>query len=106
MLKLSTGKRTEEGWLVYKEDELGISSTGGGKLPTAFNCSLFTVPSNQTPRCVHLTVIVVSFLSRQSDVRIKKCLQAFEINLYPRKHIRPNPIDGSLEASISTFHDI
>ncbi|KAH9486786.1 hypothetical protein JR316_0000851 [Psilocybe cubensis] len=25
-------RTTEEGWLVYKEDELGIGDTGGGKL--------------------------------------------------------------------------
>src|SRR6266511_2663661 len=71
-LKLTTEKRTEEGWLVYKEDELGINDTGGGKLPNMFNCSLFTTPSNQTLHCVHLTVIVVSFLSQQSDIRIKE----------------------------------
>lgn len=27
-----TGKKTEEGWSVYKEDELGIRDEGGGKL--------------------------------------------------------------------------
>ncbi|OCB83980.1 DUF1764-domain-containing protein [Sanghuangporus baumii] len=38
-------KRTEEGYLVYKEDELGIRDSGGNHF--------------QTHRCAHLTVIAV-----------------------------------------------
>lgn len=27
-----TGRRTEEGWTIYKEDELGLGNEGGGRL--------------------------------------------------------------------------
>lgn len=54
------GRKTEEGWTVYKEDELGISGEGGGKLlyvPTTFH---FTSTSHQTHHYVHSIVIAVS----------------------------------------------
>ncbi len=27
-----TGRQTEEGWAIYKEEELGLSNEGGGRL--------------------------------------------------------------------------
>lgn len=37
-LLLFLGRRTEEGFVIYKEDELGIHDTGGGRsfLPLTF----------------------------------------------------------------------
>ncbi|TFK30590.1 hypothetical protein FA15DRAFT_662588 [Coprinopsis marcescibilis] len=56
-----TGSRrtTEEGWSVYKEDELGISHEGGGKPTAAHFFLLFTFLSPQTLRCVRLIVTAV-----------------------------------------------
>ena len=31
LLHVSIGRKTEEGWSVYKEDELGLNNKGGGK---------------------------------------------------------------------------
>jgi len=35
----NTGKITEEGWRVYKEDELGINNQGGDTELCPFDCS-------------------------------------------------------------------
>lgn len=54
----SSRKRTEEGWNVYKEDELGISHGGGG----AFAAQCRYTDSSASPKtlpCVLLTVNVV-----------------------------------------------
>ncbi|KAG6836812.1 hypothetical protein H0H93_002834 [Arthromyces matolae] len=51
-------RTTEEGWTIYKEDELGIREDGGGKLDIHPVFSPFTFWT-QTPPCVHLTAIVV-----------------------------------------------
>lgn len=55
------GRKTEEGFAIYKEDELGISNTGGGKrsflaVLDSQSCS----PCPQTRRYVRSTVIAVS----------------------------------------------
>ncbi|KAI0361750.1 hypothetical protein OH77DRAFT_459015 [Trametes cingulata] len=56
-----TGPRrtTEEGFAIYKEDELGITDQGGGQYlsHTSQVSSSFSV---QIPRCVHLIVNAVS----------------------------------------------
>ena len=57
----STGRKTEEGFAIYKEDELGISNTGGGKrsflaVLDSQSCSSCL----QTRRYVRSTVIAVS----------------------------------------------
>ncbi|KAF9532074.1 hypothetical protein CPB83DRAFT_56702 [Crepidotus variabilis] len=54
----SDRKKTAEGWLVYKEDELGISQEGGGMISLCFSV-YFTASVLQTPRCVPLIVIAV-----------------------------------------------
>ncbi|PPQ89411.1 hypothetical protein CVT25_002229 [Psilocybe cyanescens] len=56
-----TGDRrtTEEGWLVYKEDELGIGDEGGGELQCVRHILLSIVTLYQRLRYVPLTAIVV-----------------------------------------------
>ncbi|KAF8973885.1 hypothetical protein BDZ97DRAFT_1777382 [Flammula alnicola] len=55
----SDRRKTEEGWIVYKEDELGIGDEGGGKLLCVRDFLLFTAILNQTLHCVPLIVIAV-----------------------------------------------
>lgn len=82
LIKLA-GRRTEEGWNIYKEDELRLGPEGGGKLP---NSSYFTVFTRlaQPHLCVHLTAIVVSrpCLNRFNRIFIDS-LQVFDV-LYNR----------------------
>ena len=55
-----TGKRTEEGFLVYKEDELGIRDGGGGKPVSYFLGAIKQILRRlQIHHCVRLTVTVV-----------------------------------------------
>lgn len=61
----STGRKTEEGFSIYKEDELGIGDRGGGQYHHFSHDvlrRLIFVPINtsQIPRCVLLNVTVVS----------------------------------------------
>lgn len=57
---LFTGRKTTEGWSIYKEDELGIHNEGGGKLFKFHLLPLFTSIWAQTHHSVPLTVTVVS----------------------------------------------
>ena len=58
-LTFAIGKKTEEGWDIYKEDELGISQEGGGELEGL--CHRYTTYSfEQTRQIVRLIVIAVS----------------------------------------------
>lgn len=61
LLTTLPGRKTEEGWNVYKEDELGITAHGGGKL-SPFPPSPFFTRSAQIPPCVHLTANAVCLL--------------------------------------------
>jgi len=63
------GRKTEEGWLVYKEDELGIGDEGGGKLVCVFCFLLFT--AFQTLRYVPLIVNAVRCVSLNIPCLIK-----------------------------------
>ncbi|KAF5377672.1 hypothetical protein D9615_005274 [Tricholomella constricta] len=53
-------KKTEEGWTIYKEDELGIRDEGGGKHAILCSFSLFMSAWTQTRHYAHSTVTVVS----------------------------------------------
>lgn len=58
-LRHGLGRKTEEGWNIYKEDELGISHEGGGKrIPARFFVLFTFVP--QTHLCVRSIALVVS----------------------------------------------
>ena len=52
LLYVSIGRKTEEGWSVYKEAELGLNSKGGGKW-LSFRTFLFFMPNFKldTPSC-------------------------------------------------------
>jgi len=50
-LTILLGRKTEEGWNVYKEDELGITAHGGGKLNLLLLFSLFYPLGPDTPLC-------------------------------------------------------
>lgn len=41
LLYVSTGRKTDEGWSVYKEAELGLNNNGGGKWLTFQNLLVF-----------------------------------------------------------------
>ncbi|KAJ7492816.1 hypothetical protein FB451DRAFT_1219654 [Mycena latifolia] len=47
---LSSGRKTEEGWSIYKEDELGIGDEGGGEPRPSFLLPRLS-PSPDTPLC-------------------------------------------------------
>ena len=51
------GRQTEEGWSIYKEDELGMSNEGGGETPRC--CSSSDAHNSQILHCVHLIVNAV-----------------------------------------------
>jgi hypothetical protein len=69
---LGLGKRTDEGYAIYKEDELGISAQGGGMYSHTFWCVDFDICLAQTRHCVRLTVIVVSRTSSFPFLSIEK----------------------------------
>ena len=51
LLTTLPGRKTEEGWNVYKEDELGITAHGGGKLNLLPSFSLCYTFGPDTPLC-------------------------------------------------------
>ncbi|KJA29277.1 hypothetical protein HYPSUDRAFT_211173 [Hypholoma sublateritium FD-334 SS-4] len=55
----SDRRKTEEGWSVYKEDELGIGDEGGGEQLCVPSFSYSTAAFNQTHHYVLLIVTVV-----------------------------------------------
>lgn len=57
---LFAGRKTTEGWSIYKEDELGIHNEGGGKLSKFCVLPLFTSIWAQAHHSAPLTVTVVS----------------------------------------------
>lgn len=60
------GRKTEEGFLIFKEDELGIGDEGGGET-NSLNLTViayFVHLNIQTHHCVHSTVNVVSLATR------------------------------------------
>lgn len=62
LIEFFIGKRTEEGWLIYNENELGLATEGGGKLSKTSAFLLSEMISNQTHHSVPLIAIVVSLL--------------------------------------------
>lgn len=66
-----SGGKTEEGWSIYKEDELGIRDEGGGKQVCFFFFPLFML-ATQTRRCAHSIVNAVSLprsLGRRTSLK-------------------------------------
>ncbi|KAF8922396.1 hypothetical protein CPB85DRAFT_1427706 [Mucidula mucida] len=54
----SSRRTTEEGWSIYKEDELGMSKEGGGTFK--MRLMVYLLSRTQILRCVLLIVIAVS----------------------------------------------
>ncbi|PPR03154.1 hypothetical protein CVT26_008005 [Gymnopilus dilepis] len=70
-------RRTEEGWSIYKEDELGIGDQGGGK-PQYTCCPIFFVMTLvQTPLCVLSIVIAVFEYNKCMICFLKKLLSSY-----------------------------
>jgi hypothetical protein len=64
LLTLYAGKKTEEGWAVFKEDELGISAEAGGASRGWPRSQLVDLPHEKGRRCVLLTANAVRITLR------------------------------------------
>ena len=51
LLYVSIGRKTEEGWSVYKEAELGLNNNGGGKWLTLQILFFMAIFNSDTPSC-------------------------------------------------------
>ncbi|KAJ3529356.1 hypothetical protein NM688_g7865 [Phlebia brevispora] len=79
-------RKTEEGWNVYKEDELGITDNGGGEYPFDRCSPLYSSSvSTQIPRCVLLTASAVSDTSVYVPVTLKMILPCASMSTPSRR---------------------
>ncbi|KAF8203697.1 hypothetical protein BJ912DRAFT_207403 [Pholiota molesta] len=85
----SDRRKTEEGWLVYKEDELGIGDEGGGEPLCVHYFLLFTATRVQTHPYVHLIATVVFELPLQYTFFFRQSSSLFS----------SSSLHGSFEAS-------
>lgn len=80
------GRKTEEGWSIFKEAELGIDPTAGGKQVHRHPYLLFT-SVRQTRPCVHSIAIVVSVRSlshstpETNTTQVSSCMQYTGLHL-------------------------
>jgi len=75
-------KKTEEGWAIYKEEELGIREEGGGKHFICCSFSLLMSAWTQTRHYAHLTVNAVS---KTPVVASNNCVTCFPCNLLSKR---------------------
>lgn len=101
-------KRTEEGWLIYKEDDLGINDQGGRKILSILSLLIprLSTRFDQTRNCVHLIVIAVSLFQKSVDGNPPTLnIQASELISCYQASTCPRPMSGFFEASPFAFHD-
>ena len=56
-MSFAVGRKTEEGFLVYKESELGITDQGGGKFNTPCVHSRYSIRFRHSSLSVRLPVL-------------------------------------------------
>ena len=97
LLRVLIGPKTEEGWVVYKEAELGLNNEGGGKWLSFRIFMLFTVLFElDTPLCPFDCNCCKS-LSSCVIITVKVSFQRFLNYLLS--------INGTFEALLIAFHD-
>jgi hypothetical protein len=78
LLTFYAGKKTEEGWAVFKEDELGISAEAGGASRGWPRSQPVDLPHEQGRRCVLLTANAVRITLRPSRASLMAPEQVFD----------------------------
>ncbi|KAG8219928.1 hypothetical protein J3R82DRAFT_926 [Butyriboletus roseoflavus] len=100
--QMPPGRKTVDGYNIYKEDELGISTTGGGHHLTQSLLTLFSIHLVQTPLFVRLIANAVSLQCLHPASSLPPSPQVSE--RLPSTHIMQNAQLYSLYPLLAQFN--